>query len=82
MNRVPTDVVNNLEGTDVLFRKSLGRTGGVNEFGKDENFVTGVEQQRRSPVGVGGCLIVFFVAKHGLLPRSVEQLTMRGVESD
>jgi len=33
--------------------------GGVNELGEDENFVTRVEQQRRSPVRVGGCLIVF-----------------------
>jgi len=33
--------------------------GGVNEFGKDENFVTRVEQWRRGLVWVGGCLIAF-----------------------
>ena len=32
--------------------------GGANELGEDENFVTGVEQQR-SLVRVRGCLILF-----------------------
>jgi len=33
--------------------------GGVNELGEDENFVARVEQRRRSPVRVGGCLVSF-----------------------
>jgi len=33
--------------------------GGADELGENENFVTRVEQQRRSLVRVRGCLIAF-----------------------
>ena len=64
-NRVLANMVEDLEGTKVSFRKSLGGTGGANEIGKDENFIARVEQQR-SPVEVGSCLVALLSELEGV----------------
>jgi len=76
-NRVPADVVKDLEGTKVAFGERMGRMGSVDEFGKDEYFVTRVEQQR-SLVGVRGCLVVLLSELEGFCKIEVKFLKIGG----
>jgi len=46
LNRVPANVVKDLEGTKVAFREHLRGMGSVDEFGKDEYFIARVEWWR------------------------------------
>jgi len=64
-NGVLANAVKDLEGTKVAFGEHTRGTGSVDEFGKDEYFIAGVEQQRRSPVRVRGCLVVLLSELEG-----------------
>ena len=58
-------MVEDLEGTKVAFGEHMRGMGSADEFGKDEYFITGVERRRRSPVRVGGCLVVLLSELEG-----------------
>jgi len=73
-NGVPADTVEDLEGTKVAFGERTRGTGSVDEFGKDEYFITGVERRRRSPVRVGGCLVVLLSELEGFCKIEVKFL--------
>jgi len=73
-NGVPADTVEDLEGTKVAFGERTRGTGSADEFGKDEYFITGVERQRRSPVGVRGCLVALLSKLEGFCKIEVEFL--------
>jgi len=74
LNGVPADTVKDLEGTEVAFREHTRGTGSVDEFGKDKYFITRVEQQRRSPVGVRGCLVALLSKLEGFCKIEVKFL--------
>ena len=69
-----SNVVKDLEGTEVAFGECPGGMGSVDEFGKDEYFVARVEWQRGSPVGVRGCLVALLSELEGFCKIEVKFL--------
>jgi len=74
LNGVPANAVKDLEGTKVAFGKHTRGMSSADEFGKDEYFVAGVEQWRRSPVGVRGCLVALLSKLEGFCKIEVKFL--------
>jgi len=78
LNGVLADAVEDLEGTKVAFRERTRGMGSADEFGKDEYFIARVEQWRRSPVGVRGCLVALLSELEGFCKIEVEFLEVGG----